>query len=144
MKKYLLMLAALFVGAVCFTSCGDDDDEINFDDVKPTITINSKGNPLTMTIVYAGLYTETHKATFDSNDMCSSYIVTEEYKKSALADLAWAEYQEAMDEDEDYTYSRKGNTITIDMSSDFKGKDKQYVLMVFDVYKANIEREYND
>ena len=30
------------------------------------------------------------------------------------------------------------------MSADFKGKDRQYVLMVFDVYKSNIERSYND
>ena len=114
----------------------------SIDNVKPTITINEKGNPMTMTVVYAGLYTETHKATFDSNDMCSSYIVTEEYKSSALADVAWAEYQDDMD-DKNVNYSRNGKTITIDMSSKFKGMDRQYVLMVFDVHKANIEREYS-
>ena len=151
MKKYLLMLAALFVGAVCFTSCGDDDDVDDIIDdienVKPSIVINEKGNPMTMTITYAGLLTETHAATFDSNNMCSSYKVTQAFKNSAMADAAWKDIQEDLAEDRaegepTYTYTRDGKTIICDMSADFKGKDRQYILMVFDVYKANLERAY--
>ena len=154
MKKYLLMLAALFVGAVCFTSCGDDDDIDDFIDnienVKPTVVINEKGNPMTMTITYPGMYTETHAAAFDSNNMCSSYKVTQVFKHSNLADAAWKEIQDELAEERaegnepTYKYSRDGKTIVCDMSADFKGKDRQYVLMVFDVYKSNIERSYND
>ena len=64
MKKYFFLLAAMFIGAVCLTSCGDDDDlEDAIDDiisgkVKPTVTIKD-GNPAVFTATFKDVYTET-------------------------------------------------------------------------------------
>lgn len=142
MKKYLFLLAALFVGAVCMTSCGDDDPEDVIEDivngnVKPTVTLNTNGNPMTLKIVYKGLYTQTHSATFGDDGLCSNYTITEKFESSKLADEAWATYQSGADKDQ---YRRSGNTITSDETEAFSGYTREQMKFYFESLKTTLEK----
>jgi hypothetical protein len=142
MKKYYLLLAVLFLGAVCLSSCGDDDPEEIIENIvdgktKPTVSINTAGNPMTMTITYKGLYTQTHAATFGDDGMCSNYTITEKFENSKLADEAWNAYQLSAEKDQ---YKRSGNTITSDQTEAFAGYTREYMMLYFNTLKTNLEK----
>ena len=144
MKKYFFLLAAMFIGSVCLTSCGDDDDvedaieDIASGKVKPTVTIKD-GNPAVFTAVFKGVATQTMTATFDENDMCSKFITEETYATDKLADQAWKEIQEDCDEDELKYYTRKGKTITEDESEFYEDATHDEILMFFETMKREYE-----
>ena len=145
MKKYFFMLAALLVGSVCFTSCGDDDDvedaieDIVSGKVKPTVTIKD-GNPAVFTAVFKGVYTETMTATFDNNDECIKFITQDIFATDKLADEAWKDIQANYDADEVSKYfTRKGKTITEDETEFYEGQSHDEILYFFELLKKEFE-----
>ena len=61
MKKYLFLAASLFVGAICLTSCSDDEKGPDFNqlyeqlvngEIKPTVTFTEEGEKMTLNIEY--------------------------------------------------------------------------------------------
>ena len=144
MKKYFFLLAAMFIGAVCLTSCGDDDDlEDAIDDiisgkVKPTVTIKD-GNPAVFTATFKDVYTETMTATFDENDECIKFITEGTYATDKLADEAWKDIQENYDKDELEYFTRKGKTIIEDETEDFEGYSHEDILYFFELTKQDFE-----
>lgn len=152
MKKYFLMAVALFVGAVTFTSCGDDEEDelqkaaeaiINGEN---SVSMNENGDVMTLTINYANVYVETHKATFESasdSAMVKSYIMTQTYANKTLADAAEQAYKEVDDEEEvELSYKRSGNTFTFDLTDEFKRYTKSDIRVYFNIYKENAEKAF--
>ena len=96
MKKYLLLVAALFVGTLCFTSCSDDDDEkVDYEQllkdiedgiIKPTVTFDEKENTMSLIGKYKAL-TVRNVATFDEDKRCESFKEYYECASKELADL---------------------------------------------------------
>ena len=125
-----MMAALMFMGALCLTSCGDDDkddiddiiDDIEQGNLKPTTKFEEKGNQMILTITWKNVDTQVQTATFQ-NDLCVSYIVKDTYASSKLADEAWKEAQKEPDYAQYVT--RDGKTITQDISEDFKGLPKE-------------------
>ncbi len=144
MKKFFLSLAVLMMGAVSFTSCGDDNDfeDVDWDDIDPkdvkvTSSIKENGNTLVLTIKAEDLVTYTNTATFDDNNICTSCVVVENYKYKSHADQVWADYQD----DEDFeNYSRNGNVITYN-DDEMVGLTKQQVWEGFKYVQVMIEEQ---
>jgi hypothetical protein len=148
MKKYFLMAVALFVGAVCFTSCGDDE----IDAVKTIVngqnsaTIKDEGNVLTLSINYANTYIEIHTATFEAasdSAALKSYILNQTFASSALADAAEEGFKELLEEDS-VAYKRNGNTYTVDLTNEFKGYMKKDIRRYFNIYKEEAEEVFDE
>ena len=123
--KYLLMAAMMLLGTMCFTACGDDDDDVekaieNFENgkLKPTVTYKEGKDQLTLTADYKGVMTENHVAKFDAAGKLTSYIFSVTYASDKLADEAWKESQ--ADPDDDVKFERNGRTITADYTSMYK------------------------
>lgn len=145
MKKYFMMAALMCMGALCLTSCGDDDkDEIDdiIDDVeqgtlKPTTKFEEKGNQMILTITWKNVDTQVQTATLQ-NDICESYIVKDTYASTKLADEAWKEVQK----DKDYAQyvTRDGKTITQDLTEEFKGLPKEVLRGVMQNMAQEMER----
>lgn len=127
-----MMAALMCMGALCLTSCGDDDkddiddiiDDIEQGTLKPTTKFEEKGNQMILTITWKNVDTQVQTATFQGEE-CVSYIVKDTYANNTLADEAWKEVQK----DKDYAQyvTRDGKTITQDLTEDFKGMPKEVV-----------------
>jgi len=139
MKKYFLMLAVLLAGAVCFTSCGDDDENDIIGNT--SCSIIEKGNQLIMKTVSPGIGTYTQTATFDEKaDTCISFVEEEAFVSEALAKAEWDMYVAEMDEEDLANYSLKGKVITI-IDDSMIGKSRQYIKSLFENEKALFEED---
>ena len=145
--KYLLMAAMMLLGTMCFTACGDDDDDvekaiekIDNGTMKPTVSIPETASQLVFTAVWQGVMTEVFTATFNNDGTLKKYIVTTTYATDKLADEAWKELKEDLEPDEEANYSRNGRTITADLTSEFEGANKQMIKQIFQSMKTEYEK----
>ncbi|MBQ8675574.1 MAG: hypothetical protein IJ139_03770 [Bacteroidaceae bacterium] len=145
--KYLLMAAMMLLGTMCFTACGDDDDDvekaiekIDNGTMKPTVTINETATQLVFTATWQGVMVEVYTATFSSDGTLTKYICTTTYATDKLADEAWKELKEDLDPEEEANYSRNGRTITVDLTSEVEGANRQIMNQIFQSLKAEYEK----
>ena len=145
--KYLLMAAMMLLGTMCFTACGDDDDDvekaiekIDNGTMKPTVTINETATQLVFTATWQGVMVEVYTATFSSDGTLTKYIYTTTYATDKLADEAWKELKEDLDPEEEANYSRNGRTITVDLTSEVEGANRQIMNQIFQSLKAEYEK----
>lgn len=124
MKKCLLLAAALFMGTICFTSCGDDDDEDkkpNFEqlyqklqnfEIKPIATLTEESDRLILLIEYPDACSEKYVATFNDKDICTSSIIYYDFKYKELCDMFWDHVMSdpSLSDAEKAKYKRIGDT----------------------------------
>lgn len=131
MKKYLLLAAALFVGTICFTSCSDDDEDVDVDQllsdlehgkIKPTASFED-GNPMTLTLKYNKVATSKDMATFDEDGRCLSFKTIYEFVSKEIADRLWEKMVGTKAKIEPVYTRLNDKTIVQDLTSLFKGDD---------------------
>lgn len=131
--KFFAMLIAAFALSFTATSCGDDDDDLNMDEIikgiengsiKGKATLSESENQLVLTIEYPGIYTDQTTAVF-KNKVCTKYTQVMNFASKALADKAWADMVEDGDTD---GMTRNGNTIVWDGTEDYAGVSYEFIL----------------
>ena len=130
---------AAFTLSFTATSCGDDVEDIGGGgDNKMSANLTKSDNQLVLTINYPG-YKQTQTAKF-SNNLCTSYVFVLKYSSSKLADAVWEQAMAEMDKEDKVKYSRKGDTITMDATEEFKGIEYNIILAQMEEQKAAIDR----
>ena len=132
MKKYLFMAALFCMGSVCFTSCGDDDDEneiINPDtDVvvsKPTLKkVEGKSLTLSYSESVGKVKINIVEEWLFENSLCVKATVTETYPSESLAKTALEEMQK---EGEAENLTRDGKKLIYDASESYRGMSYQNI-----------------
>ena len=136
--KFFAMLFACAAMSFTFASCGDDDDDINGGDPGEIITgqttskyTKDSKNELEVTQKSA-VVTQVHNAKFDKDGILTSYTIT-----STWGTEEWANaYYEEMKNESDMKVSKKGKTVTVDMTSNFEGATYDLIKRMFDAMIA--------
>ena len=142
MKKFLFMCMMALGCMTAFTACGDDDDDPIIEDVQggggkvstSNLKIEDNGNQLVgsfdMSTVGATINVKI-TATFQ-DESCVSMIEELTYPSESMAKASFAGYQK---DGEKATLN--GRTITVDLSEDCAGFDKNMVrTMIEAMYKG--------
>lgn len=132
--KFFAMLFACAAMSFTFASCGDDDDDINGGDPGEIITgqttskyTKQSKDELEVTQKSA-VVTQVHNAKFDKDGILTSYIVTATWGTEEWANA----YYEEMKNESDMKVSKKGKTVTVDMTSNFEGATYDLIKRMFD------------
>lgn len=121
MKKLFFMLMLCMGFGMAVTSCGDDDND-------KTVTksqVIEKGNQLILSFTVSdwGMKVEAEWVmTFDSQNLCEKAIITYKCNTPAVADKLYESLK--LQEQENVTITKKGNTIVCDYSEEFAGMPK--------------------
>lgn len=129
--KFFAMLFAFAALSFTVTSCGDDDDDI---DPNELITGQTKAeftkktaNELELTLKSA-IYTTVYNAKFDKNKKLTSYICTTDW---ATEEMAATYYKEVADI-KDYKVTKSGKKVTVDFTAVLEGADYDTILASFE------------
>ncbi len=134
------MCLALVVGALGFTSCGDDDDNIPNGNESgqltgdPGASVKTDGNTVTYCQSAEGLKIE-YIVTFNDNDIAEKSEVKYTFASSIAAD---ATYKNLENNSVIKNIKRNGNTISADVTT-YIGLTKDIVITTFD----NMAEQYN-
>lgn len=142
MKKYLIMCIGLLAGMLSFTSCGDDDKDIEDvigDITKVTTDLKDKGDELILTVKQGSMYTSVYDAKFKA-DKCTSYILTTTYKTEEMAKKAYEDLLKYANDSDNITYSIKGKVVTSDMTPLFAGWSKELVKTTLESMAENMKK----
>lgn len=140
MKKYFLMIMAMFAMTFCFTSCGSDSDDNGGNGggqqgQTQATGVQEQGNKMYITIVTnAGggiTIKQTFNAYFNEERICNKGEVVEEYPNALLANAAYEEHKL-----EGKNPTINGNIVTFPFD-EFEGLDKDTVKMTMEMLASS-------
>ena len=142
MKKFLFMCMMALGCMTAFTACGDDDDDPVIEDVQggggkvstSNLKIEDNGNQLvgSFDMSAAGATINVKITATFQNERCVSMIEELTYPSESMAKASLAGYQKDGEK-----VTLKGRTITVDVSEDCAGFDKNMVrTMIEAMYKG--------
>ena len=131
--KFFAMLFACAAMSFTFASCGDDDDDIIDGPEEPmtgqTTSKYTKQSKDELEVTQkSAVVTQVHNAKFDKDGILTSYIVTATWGTEEWANA----YYEEMKNESDMKVSKKGKTVTVDMTSNFEGATYDLIKRMFD------------
>ncbi|MCR5312731.1 MAG: hypothetical protein K6E54_03635 [Bacteroidaceae bacterium] len=138
MKKYLLLIAALLVSTVSFTSCSfDDDDEEEIEEIQTELTdtgyqVVENENQTVLTILVKNVYKKVITATF-SEETCSSLVSETTYENVKKAQEAWQTIIDNIDDSEITKYKLSNKTIIYTYApEEYNGYTKSQIKSYFE------------